>query len=77
MIKHKDVGEHKAFQGYEASLKSGLIEITNPCDKMFQDSNMFPPKRGKPHEVKLQHDASLLIIGMNKMPVLENEGISK
>ena len=75
MFKHKYVEETKAFQGYESSLKSNFIEVANPCDKMFQESNMFPPKRGKQYEGKLQQDASLLKIGMNKMPVLESVGV--
>lgn len=44
---------------------------------MFQDSNMLPPKRGKQHEVHLQHNASLFNIGMNKMSVLNNAKIKK
>ena len=33
---------------------------------------MLPPKRGKKNEVNLQQHASLLNIGVNKMPVLES-----
>ena len=53
MIKHKYVDESEAFQGYESSLKSNFIEVANPCVKMFQESNMLPPKRGKQYEVHL------------------------
>jgi len=72
MIKHEDVEESKAFQGYESSLKSDFIEVSNSCDKMFQESNKLPPKRGKQNEVNLQQDASLLNIGVNKMLVLKH-----
>ena len=77
MIKHEVFEESKTFQGYESSLKSNFIEVANPCDKMFQESNMFPPKRGKQYEVKLQQNASLLNISMNKMPVVKNLGVKK
>ena len=53
MFKH-NVVVNEAFQGYESSFKYDCIEVSNSCDKMFQESNMFPPKRGKQHEVKLQ-----------------------
>ena len=53
MFKHKYVEEPKAFQGYESRLKSGFINVSNSCDKMFQDYNMLPPKRGKRNELNL------------------------
>ncbi len=72
MIKHKDVDESEAFQGYESSLKSVFIDIYNSCDNMFQEYNMFPLKRGKKYEVQLHHNASLLNIGVTKMSMLES-----
>jgi len=77
MSKHKDVDESKAFPECDARLKYDLVEVVNKCDKMFLESNVLPPKRGKQHEVQLQQDDSLLNIGMNKFPVLENAGIKK
>ena len=53
MIKHECVEESKDFQGNDSSLKSDFIVVSNSCDKMFQNSNMFPPKRGKQNEVNL------------------------
>ena len=53
MIIHEGVEEYKAFQGYESSLKSDFIDVSNSCGKMFQESNMLPPKRGKQNEVNL------------------------
>ena len=35
MFKHKYFEENKSFQGYESSLKSDFIEVSNPCDNMF------------------------------------------
>lgn len=72
MIKHEDVEESKAFQGYESSLKSDFIDVSNSCDKMFQESNMLPPKIGKQNEVNSQQRASLLNTGVNKMSMLES-----
>ena len=77
LIKHKYVDESEAFQGYESSLKSDFIEVVNSCDKMFQESNMLPRKRGKQCEIHLHQDASLLNIGMNKMPLLKNARVKK
>lgn len=70
MFKHRDVDEPKAFQGYESSLKYDFIEASNSSDKMFQESNVFLPKIGQQNEVQLQHNASLLSIGVNNMLVL-------
>ena len=50
-------------------MKSDFIGISNPCDKMFQESNTLPPKRGEQENVKLQQHASLLSSDVNKMPV--------
>ena len=72
MFKHKYVEEPKAFQGYESTLKYDIIEVSNSCDKMFQDSHKLPPKRGKQNEVQLEHVASLLNIGMNKKLMLKH-----
>ena len=54
MVKHKDIEETKAFQGYESIFKSVFIDIYNACDKMFKEYSMFPPKRVKQYEVQLQ-----------------------
>ena len=72
MFKHKVVEEPKVFQGYESILKYNFIEVSNSCDKMFQESNMFPSKRGKQSEANLQQHASVLNVGVNKMPMLES-----
>jgi len=53
MIKQKDIEESKAFQECDATLKSDSIEVINMCDKMFQEYNVLPPKRGKQHEFHL------------------------
>ena len=54
-----------------------IIEEVDPCDNMFHESNMLPPKRGKQCEVHSQQDASLLNIGMNKMLVLKNARVKQ
>ena len=77
MFKNKDVEEPKAFQGYQSIFKFDFNEFSNSCDKMFQESNKFPPKRGKQNEMQLQHDASLLNIGVNKMPLLESAEVKE
>ena len=53
MFKHKDV-ENEASQGYDSNLKSDFIKVSNEFYKMFRESNMLPPKRGKQNEGQLQ-----------------------
>ena len=52
MIKHQDV-VNEAFQGDSSNENYDLIEVYNGCDKMFQESNMLPFKKGKQDVVKL------------------------
>ena len=54
MIKPKDIVEKESFQGCDAKLKSGLYDIVNKYDEMFQEPKGFPPKRDIQHEIHLQ-----------------------
>lgn len=45
-IKPKENVENEAFQGCDAKLKIDLIEVVNTYNKMFQEPEGFPPKRG-------------------------------
>ena len=76
MFKHEYV-VNEAFQGDASNVKSDFIEVVNSCDKMFQEYNMFPSKRGKQDEVKLQQHTSLLNIDVDKMPMQESVKIKE
>ena len=53
MSKPKDVIESEAFQGYDSKLTHNLVEIFKTYDKMFQEAEGLPPKRGIQHEIQL------------------------
>ena len=54
-----------------------MVEVVNTCDKMFQEPEGLPPKRGIQHEIQLQQDFPLPNIGMYRMSVMENDEIKK
>jgi len=54
IIKSKDTFESKAFTGCDSKLKHELVEFVNTYDKVFQEPEGFPPKRGIQHEIHLQ-----------------------
>lgn len=53
IFKHQVV-VNEAFQGNASNEKFDFIKVANGCNKLFQSSNMFPPKRSKQDEEKLQ-----------------------
>ena len=77
MIKTKDTIESEALKGCDSKLKHDLVEVVNTYDKMFQEPEGLPPKRGTQHDNHLYQDAPFPNIGMYRMLVLENEKIKK
>jgi hypothetical protein len=77
MIKPKDNIEKQYFQGCYSKLKSDLYEVVNQYDEMFQEPKGLPPKRAIQHEIQLQQDCPLPIIGPYRMSVMENVEIKK
>ena len=61
MIKAKDIVESEAFSGCYSKIKHELVEVVNTYDKIFQELEGLPPKRGIQHEIQLQQDAPLPI----------------
>jgi hypothetical protein len=77
VVKEKDVGTSDAFQGCESSHKKELIDIVSKYDDIFQEPDGLHPKRKIQHEIHLQHDSPLPIVGMYNMSVVEMTKIKK
>ena len=67
MIKATYNGEFESFTRSDSKMKHEFFEAFNTYDKMFQEPEGFPPKRGIHHDIHLQLDALLQNIGMHRM----------
>jgi hypothetical protein len=77
MVKVKNDGISKSFEGCDPKHKSEIVEIFSKHDDLFQDLKGLPPKREIQHEIQLQRDVPLPNIAMYRMSVMKNEEIKK
>jgi hypothetical protein len=77
VVREKYVDTSYAFLGCDPYHTHELIDIVSKYDDIFQKPDGLPPKREIQHEIHIQQDSPLLIVGMYRMSVVDMIEIKK
>jgi hypothetical protein len=77
VVREKDVDTSYAFLGCDPYHTHELIDIVSRYDDIFQKPDGLPPKREIQHEIHIQQNSPLPIVGMYRMSIVDMTEINK